>query len=160
MRAALLMLTTVAALLPAMAGAAELRPFGRGSWQEIVTAHAGRPTVIAFWSLGCPPCIAEMPLWRDVAENHPEVTVVLVATDPIEEADRLSRVLARYGVAGLETWAFADDFVERLRFEVDPAWRGELPRTHLLAPGQPPQVVTGLLEKPALVRWLGAHGGG
>ncbi len=160
MRAVLIALAAAVALLPAVAGAAELRPFGRGSWQQIVAAHADRPTVIAFWSLGCPPCIAEMPLWRDLAENHPEVAVVLVATDPAEESERLSRVLARHGVAGLETWVFADDFVERLRFEVDPAWRGELPRTHLLAPGKQPQVVTGLLEKPALGRWLGAYGGG
>ena len=32
-----------------------------------------------------------------------------------------------------ENWLFSDGFVERLRFEIDPAWQGEIPRTLLIA---------------------------
>lgn len=43
------------------------------------------------------------------------------------------RLLHRLGFAGGESWAFADPFTERLRFEVGPKWRCEMPRTILLA---------------------------
>jgi hypothetical protein len=36
------------------------------------------------------------------------------------------------GIAAAENWTFNDDFVERLRYEIDPRWRGEIPRTLLI----------------------------
>ena len=38
-------------------------------------------------------------------------------------------MLAKSGLASAENWMFADDFMERLRFEVNPRWRGEIPMT-------------------------------
>ena len=41
-------------LMTATAGSAkegEIRSFKRGSWQEILHAHAGRPTIAHFWGL-------------------------------------------------------------------------------------------------------------
>ena len=43
------------------ARAAELRPFQRGSFAGILADNAGKPTVVNFWSITCPPCLAEMP---------------------------------------------------------------------------------------------------
>lgn len=129
MRAALLALAVLLVALPARAG--ELRPFGRGSWDQILRDHHGRTLAVHFWSLTCAPCIAEMPEWARLAREG-KVTVVLVATDPIEEAPRLASMLKRKGVEHLENWAFADPFAERLRFEVDRRWRGELPMTRLV----------------------------
>jgi hypothetical protein len=37
-------------------------------------------------------------------------------------------MLAKPGPAAAENWIFRDDFVERLRFEIDPRWREEIPR--------------------------------
>lgn len=147
-------------VLATPAKADELRPFGRGSWAALRAAHAGRPTVVALWSVHCPPCIAEMPLWRRLAATDSGIDVVLVATDPAEEAERIGRVLARHGTAGLETWAFADAFTERLRFEIDPAWRGELPRTYLIAADGGMTAHTGLIDEAALRRHLRGGGDG
>ena len=48
----------VALLAPALGAEAssQLKPFGRGSWQEILRAHAGRPTIVHFWGVTCGPC--------------------------------------------------------------------------------------------------------
>ena len=35
-----------------------------------------------------------------------------------------------YGLGKVEQWVFADPMPERLRFEIDRRWYGELPRTH------------------------------
>ena len=49
---------------------------------------------------------------------------------------------------------FADDFVERLRFEVDPRWQGELPRTYLHGPGKAVAGFTGTLDAQRVEQWL------
>jgi len=147
----------LAVLLLGLAGpaaASELRPFVAGSWSALRTAHAGRPLVVGFWSQTCLPCLAEMPVWSRFVRSHPGVAVVLVATDPLDEADALRRLLRRHGVEALENWAFADDFVESLRFEIDPDWRGELPRSYLIAPSGTVTAITGLMDEARLRSWL------
>lgn len=151
-RAALLVLL-LALTGPATAG--ELRPFVAGSWSDLRAAHAGRPLVVGLWSQTCLPCLAEMPLWRRLHQAHPGLSVVLVATDPLDEADALTRLLRRHGADALENWAFDDAFVERLRFEIDPDWRGELPRSYLIAPDGTVTVVTGVLDEARLRTWQG-----
>lgn len=120
-------------LLSGIAEAGEIKPFQRGSWRDIQAAHRGKTLVAHFWSLSCAPCLAEMPRWAEFRRNNPEKTLVLIATDPAEKAPRLKEALARFGLAEADAWAFADPFAERLRFEVDPEWRGELPMTRLIA---------------------------
>ena len=41
-------------------------------------------------------------------------------------------MLNETGLGAPENWTFGDGFVERLRYEIDPQWRGEIPRTILI----------------------------
>jgi thiol-disulfide isomerase/thioredoxin len=157
MRRLILVLTL---LVAAGSAAAETRQFGRGSWPELLAAHAGRPLVVHFWSLGCAPCLAELPAWGELARTHPGLALVLVATDPPDMAERGAKVLARAGLAGVESWTFADPFTERLRFEIDRRWRGELPMTRLVKPDGSTESVTGSVDVAGwLARQGGDHGG-
>lgn len=124
-----LFVTALAWTGPVAAG--ELKPFKRGSWGEILEGYRGRDLAVHFWSLGCAPCLAEMPRWAEFRKAA-AVPLILVAVDSIERADRLKAVLNRYGLGDAEAWAFADSFADRLLFEVDPDWRGELPMTRLV----------------------------
>lgn len=114
--------------------AREPKPFVAGSHTEIRATYAGRAFILAFWSLDCPHCHEELALFGQLRERDPALPVVLVATDSPEQGEAIATVLARYGLADVESWVFADAFSERLRFEVDPRWRGELPRTYLFGP--------------------------
>lgn len=145
-------------LLTPSPAAAETRPFVKGSWQELVSTHSGRPLAVHFWSTTCAPCLAEMPGWAEIRRRHPGLDVVLVATDPMEEAPRQQAVLARFGLAGTESWSFADSWPERLRFEVDRRWRGELPMTRLVDRQGRIEAVTGRVEPAALELWLSRQG--
>lgn len=129
------------------------RPFVAGSWAEIRAAHAGWPLLAHLWSLTCAPCLVELPRWAELARAHPDAAVVLIATDPPEDAARVAAALERAGLGGIESWQFADAFTERLRFELDPRWRGELPRTLLLDPGGAATAVRGS-DMPAVEAWL------
>jgi hypothetical protein len=61
------------------------------------------------------------------------------------------------GLSGAENWIFADDFVERLRFEIDPRWHGEIPTTLLITGDGKTTTIEGAAD-PAQVRaWLDAQ---
>lgn len=49
------------------------------------TLVEGRVTVINFWATWCTPCVAELPHFERLAQNHPEVDVVAVHSELVTE---------------------------------------------------------------------------
>ena len=130
-------------------------PFERGSWAKLREAHSGQPTVIHFWGLTCGPCLVELPQWGKLQAERPDLRLVLVAADPLpQEADRVSATLERAGLGGSESWSFTDRFYERLRYEIDPAWAGELPRTVMIDREGKVSVLPGVADLAAVRTWL------
>jgi thiol-disulfide isomerase/thioredoxin len=118
---------------PASAGPADLKPFGRGSWQEILRSHAGRPTIVHFWGVTCGPCKVELPLLGTFMKDHPAIDMVTISADLVPDLPDATRsTLEKSGLSLAENWIFDDGFVERLRFEIDPGWQGDIPRTLLI----------------------------
>jgi thiol-disulfide isomerase/thioredoxin len=137
------------------ATAGEPLRFGRGSWQELRRAHAGQPTVVHFWALSCGPCLVELPVWGGLVRQRPDLRLVLVNTDRVlEKPERMLATLEKAGLRAVENWVFADRFEERLRFEVDPDWRGELPRTVLIARDGAVTAFSGPADAGTIRRWL------
>ncbi len=142
--------------LPA-AAAAEPQPFERGSWSALREAHAGRPMVVHLWGLTCAPCLVELPHWGELARERPDLDLVLIAADPVpEEPRRAAATLAKAGLAKTESWMFADRFNERLRYEIDPTWHGELPRTLLIGRDGSVAVLAGVADLDRVRAWLDA----
>lgn len=137
---------------------AETLPFERGSWQKLLAAHAGKPTVIHFWGLTCAPCLVELPAWGKLQASRPDLRLVLVAADPVPQApERLQATLARAGLDKSESWGFTDSFHERLRYEIDPAWSGELPRTVMIDHDGKATVLPGVADLATVRAWLDAQ---
>jgi thiol-disulfide isomerase/thioredoxin len=150
---ALFTLLLVAPIERATAG--EPRPFGRGSWQELRHAHAGQPTVVHFWALSCGPCLVELPVWGALVRERPDLRLVFVNIDRVlEKPERMIATLDKVGLGAVENWVFADRFAERLRFEVDPNWRGELPRTLLITRDGAVTAFSGAADPAAIRRWI------
>lgn len=150
-RAALLML---ALLFAAPAPAQEIRPFVTGSHALLLAQHRDRPLILAFWSLTCAHCQEEFALLREFTQAHPDVALALVSTDAPQDSDAIAATLRRHGLETVSAWVFADDVPERLRFEIDRRWRGELPRTHLHRPNESVQALSGKLDRKTLEAWL------
>jgi hypothetical protein len=153
-RGATLALILTAGLATGGVVAADLRPFVAGSADQIRQAHAGQAYVLALWSVNCTHCTTELALLGELRRRHPGLPLVLVATDTPEDHAALAATLRRYGLAPAETWVFADPFTERLRFEIDRRWLGELPRSYLVSRDGTAQTVSGRLERARLERWL------
>lgn len=136
------------------ARALDFRPYGRGAFAQIVKAHAGRPLIIHFWSVTCPPCIAELPQWAKMHGEKKDLNIVFVNTDGDEDRARAQARMEKVGLGKAAHYGFSDDFVEKLYFEADHGWRGELPFTALVAPDGAVTAVTGAVDDPLVVKWL------
>jgi thiol-disulfide isomerase/thioredoxin len=129
------------------------RSFGRGDWAALLAAHANQPLIAHFWGLTCGPCLAELPAWGAL-ETGP-ARLVLIAADPVPQpADQVIATLTRAGLAAAETWAFDGRFAERLYFEIDPTWQGELPRTTLRAANGDQDTWLGAADFTHVRAWL------
>jgi thiol-disulfide isomerase/thioredoxin len=150
-------LAVMAALLGAssFAAADELHPFVRGSWQQIRAAHEGKPVVVHIWGLSCAPCRAEMPKWGKFVAERPDLNLILINADLVANERRaVATTLAASGLARAENWMFQDSFVERLRFEIDPTWHGELPLTLLIARDGTTSMSEGIADFDKVRAWL------
>ncbi|MBG0809080.1 thiol-disulfide isomerase [Methylosinus sp. H3A] len=138
--------------------AQEIAPFSRGSFDSIRKAHAGRPLVVHFWSVTCAICVSELADWAKLARETPGVDFVFVNADPENDRRRAEARMEKAGLRQAANFAFADRFVERLYFEVDRHWEGELPFTALVAASGGTQTVIGALDETQIKSWIGGKG--
>jgi thiol-disulfide isomerase/thioredoxin len=158
MRWTLLLAALLCVVSFSAAEAADPRSFERGSWAKLREAHAGRPTVIHFWGLTCAPCLVELPHWGTLQAKRPDLRLVLIAADPVpQDPERLAATLAKAGLDKTESWSFTDRFYERLRYEIDPAWAGELPRTVMIDRDGKATVLPGVADLAQVRQWLDAQ---
>lgn len=137
--------------------AESLRPFVPGSAAQIRASHSSQPYIIALWSLSCTHCVEELVLLGRLKEKYPALDLVLVSTDTPDEQPALADRLAQHRLMGAEQWVFADAFSERLRFEIDPRWQGELPRSYLVGRDGAARAVSGRLDGQTIEIWLAAQ---
>ena len=99
-------------------------------------------------------CAKELQTLGRLARSEGNLPLVIVATDTPAEAPELRAALKRFGLDRLDTWVFADAVPERLRYAIDPAWRGELPRSYLFDAAHRREAHSGLLHEAQLKDWL------
>jgi len=157
-RLSILLALLLALASPGNAEAGSPLPFERGSWAKLRAEHAGQPTVIHLWGLTCGPCLVELPYWgKLVAERH-DLKLVLIAADPVpQDTERVEAMLKNAGLGDSESFSFTDRFYERLRYEIDPAWAGELPRTMLIDRDGKTTVLVGVADLGQVRAWLDAQ---
>ncbi len=66
----------------------------------------------------------------DLHQQYPEYQLTLINTDSIDEQERVKKLIQQYNLAGLDNWGFANTDEEKLRYDIDPRWFGDLPRSY------------------------------
>ncbi|MEZ5820163.1 MAG: TlpA family protein disulfide reductase [Bradyrhizobium sp.] len=131
----------------------QLRPFGRGSWQQLMKTHAGRPTIVHLWGVTCGPCKVEMPQLGAFMKEHPDIDMVTISADVVPDLPAATHaMLERSGLSQAENWIF-DGFADRLRFEIDPTWQGDIPRTLLITREGDMTTIEGAADMADLKAW-------
>ncbi|ADJ29543.1 TlpA family protein disulfide reductase [Nitrosococcus watsonii] len=128
-------------------------PFESGSLEKILDSRADKPFLLVMWSLECPPCRKEMDLLAEMRRQHPKLDVVLVSTDEMERADQVAAAVKGHGLEKTESWLFAGP-AQRLRYEIDPGWYGEMPRSYFYDANHERVAVSGALEEAQIQAWL------
>lgn len=139
------------------AGETVIRPFVKGTFKEIREAHSGTPFILSFWSETCGYCLEELALFGELLTESSKVTLVIVATDPFLDEETVNRVLSDSKLDLNQAWVFADQFAEKLYFDIDRRWRGELPRTYFFDAKDNVLVHSGVVKKEELEAWLAAQ---
>ena len=155
MRLALLLVLLLGVSSWCAAEAADPLSFERGSWAKLRANHAGQPIVVHLWGLTCGPCLVELPEWGKLQAERRDLKLVLVAADPLpQDPDRVVATLKKAGLDASESWRFTDRFYERLRYEIDPTWGGELPRTVMIGRDGKATVLPGVADLAQVGAWL------
>jgi hypothetical protein len=111
-------------------GQSELKPFTSGSYQQLLVNNANNSFMLVVWSVDCSSCLKEMALLSDIHKNNPNIKMIMLAADELSASEHIEQILKQHQLDGLENWVFADENSQKLRFEIDPKWYGELPRTY------------------------------
>lgn len=145
-------------LLSGALAAEPLRPFVSGSLQQIVGAQRGKPFLLAFWSLDCSHCQDELRMFGKAVQQA-RLPLVLVAVDTSAQQAEIGARLRKYGLDKQPAWVFADADSDKLRFEIDRRWYGELPRSYLYRADGSSEAVSGKLDARRFAAWLQQIGG-
>jgi hypothetical protein len=133
---------------------AKHQPFTADSLQQIEQQYAGEPFLLVIWEINCFPCREELALLGKLRQIHPDMKVSLLATDNISQLDEIAAILEANQLAGIDSWIFADPNIERLRYNIDPQWFGELPRNYFYDADSSRFGFSGKLTEEVLNEWL------
>ena len=131
-----------------------LKPFDAKSLPALQWAHKGKPFILAFWSVGCPPCVEELGDWGKWQRSNPTVPIFLVSTDANQDRAAVNALLTQHDLASVATYIFSDTHVERVRWSIDRRWRGELPRTYFFDANHRSEGFSGKLDHNKISAWM------
>jgi hypothetical protein len=139
--AAIAILSAMAASPAAYAGGAGagnsaagtgLKSFEPQSVEQITARHRGKPYMVLVWSMDCEFCQQSLDVLSKARAANPSFDIVTITTDPLSDAALSAMVQKRLSSIDLlsDAWSFGAAAPERLRYAIDPRWRGEKPRSY------------------------------
>jgi len=124
-----------------------LQPFAAGSYQQMLASNANQPFMLVVWSITCSSCLKDMPLLSRIHKKRPGLKIVMLAADDISETGQIQPILEKNQLSGIENWVYADENTQKLQFEIDPKWYGELPRTYFFDKAHHREGFSGVLSE-------------
>lgn len=123
-----------------------IRGFDSGSYQQILTEKNNQAFMLVIWSLDCSTCIKDMELLSSIHKNRPQLKIVMLSTDEQSASGDIQKLMEKYHLADVENWVFANDNAQKLRYEIDPSWYSELPRTYFFSASHQREGISGALK--------------
>ena len=129
----------------------QLKEFELGSFEQIVVDKNKQDHLVILWSFDCPPCITELEKISELNQQFPDYQLTLINTDGFEEQDRVKKLIQQFNLARLDNWAFSQVDEQQLRYDIDPRWYGDLPRSYFFPVQGKIQRLTGALSSAELL---------
>ena len=141
-------------LSPLAIGQMKLSDFNANSYKEIVAHYQDSSFLMVLWSVDCPPCIEELPMLGKFHRLHPEANLVMISTDGEFNNDTIQQLMREHGLDDIKQWVFSSAPIQAMRYAIDPAWYGELPRSYFHHKRHKRQVKSGRLDEDVLATWI------
>lgn len=152
---AFILVATLSLCGPAVFAAESFITLDRTQARQLTNAAThSTPTIIALWSTECQYCQENLRLYARMAKASPGLRLITLAAET--PSAELAAHLGRLKVGG-KKYAYGPEEPEALAYAIDPAWRGELPRTLFFDGRGGRTAISGLVDEKTARRHLGKH---
>ena len=132
----------------------DFMPFDMNTRKVIEKRYIDQPLIISFWSIDCPYCIDDLKKLGKALSKNTNVQLITVCVDGKESAKKAERILSQANLPKLEQYQYAEVDEDRLRYNIDPAWYGELPRTYFYDAAHQVTPLSGKISNSFLDKWF------
>ena len=132
----------------------DFMPFDMNTRKVIEKRYIDQPLIISFWSIDCPYCIDDLKKLGKALSKNTNVKLITVCVDGKESAKKAERVLSQANLPKHEQYQYAEVDEDRLRYNIDPAWYGELPRTYFYDTAHQVTPLSGKISNSFLDKWF------
>ena len=132
----------------------EFMPFDMNTRKVIEKRYIDQPLIISFWSIDCPYCIDDLKQLGKALNKNTKVKLITVCVDGKESAKKAERILNLAHLPEHEHYQYAEADEDKLRYSIDPAWYGELPRTYFYDADHQITSLSGKIPKAFLDKWF------
>jgi thiol-disulfide isomerase/thioredoxin len=132
----------------------DFMPFDMNTRQVIEKRYIDQPLIISFWSIDCPYCIDDLKKLGKALSKNTNVKLITVCVDGKESAKKAERILSQANLPKHEKYQYAEVDEDRLRYNIDPAWYGELPRTYFYDAAHQVTPLSGKISNSFLDKWF------
>ncbi len=132
----------------------EFMPFDMNTRTVIEKRYIDQPLIISFWSIDCPYCIDDLKKLGKALSKNTNVKLITVCVDGKESAKKAERILSQANLPKHEKYQYAEVDEDRLRYNIDPAWYGELPRTYFYDAAHQVTPLSGKISNSFLDKWF------
>jgi len=132
----------------------DFMPFDMNTRKVIEKRYIDQPLIISFWSIDCPYCIDDLKKLGKALSKNTNVHLITVCVDGKESAKKAERILSQANLPKHEQYQYAEVDEDRLRYNIDPAWYGELPRTYFYDAAHQVTPLSGKISNSFLDKWF------
>ena len=132
----------------------DFMPFDMNTRKVIEKRYIDQPLIISFWSIDCPYCIDDLKKLGKALSKNTNVKLITVCVDGKESAKKAERILSQANLPKHEQYQYAEVDADRLRYNIDPAWYGELPRTYFYDAAHQVTPLSGKISNSFLDKWF------
>ena len=132
----------------------EFMPFDMNTRKVIEKRYIDQPLIISFWSIDCPYCLDDLKKLGKALSKNTNVKLITVCVDGKESAKKAERILSQANLPKHEKYQYAEVDEDRLRYNIDPAWYGELPSTYFYDAAHQVTPLSGKISNSFLDKWF------
>jgi len=134
------------------------QPFSLKTFNALKHKNLGQQWAVILWSVDCPACFKELALVNKLRQEQPDLAIVFInadenAVDNEAFAER-AKIIVDYGMGNLPNLYFSYNQATKSRYQIDPQWYGELPRSYFINRDGVFRGKSGLVQESLIRKWL------